>query len=327
MSDVKGWASLSRGPGVEGHAQIAKVGVGVGGSMGLKRGVSMRGFNSGARGAGMFKELVSWGLAMSFLGATLVGCGGGGGGGSSSEADLDGVRIVHASIDSAPLVLAGDAQSVPFAQFGKRFWPSTGGVSQVLQLQSTLSNQVVASVDVSSSALGERLSEQLGKRVGRYAIFVSGLSENGALKAQVVEEPTGVSVASSIVVDVFNGVAGAGTLRVSVVSSEKQANGGDTGGVNANGGTTSTDIAEGAHGGGLVIGPRGSDEAAAGPRVVTISAQTLTTSGMGATGDSGALNPTAKIYEESFTLEPGARYTLLLTGQPGYLVVGKLAKK
>lgn len=288
----------------------------------------MRGFRSrnGVARAGIFDQIIAWGLAVSLLGTSFVGCGGGGGGSSSGEADVDGVRIVHASIDSAPMALAGEAQSVSFAQFGKRFWPATGSGSAVLQLRSMLSNQVVATVDLSSSGLGERLSEQLTKHVGRYAIVVSGLSEFGALKAQLVEEPTGVSVASSSVMDVINGVAGAGSLRVSVVPRGVTARASDAQGSSdaqvSSDDSTSADIAEGAQGGGMVIGAGGGDEATAGPRVITISAETLRVAGA-----SGALAPTAKIYEESFTLEPGARYTLLLTGQPGYLVVGKLAKK
>jgi hypothetical protein len=287
--------------------------------------------------ARVIQTLLPTALGGCLLMAGLGGCGGGGGGGASAgEADVDGVRIVHASLDSSPYIIVGAEEQkqggperVGFAQFGHRFWPAGGEGSSTLQLQSMTSKQVVASVDISSSAIGERLSDQLGKRVGRYAVFVSGLSENGSLRAQLMEESTGVSDPSSTVFDVLNGVAGAGTLRVMATLKDALPPGGDA--VGAAGATL--DIAEGAQGIGLVVGARAESEGgnAGAPtestRTVTFTAQPVPAGEQSsASGDTANL-ATARIYEESFTIEPGARYTLLITGQPGYLVVGRLVKK
>lgn len=157
-------------------------------------------------------------FCLSITCATLTACGGGGGGaGSGGDSVTDsayGVRVLHASVDAAPVDVISSAGSsaVVSQQFfaGEKGYRSLPGGSQVLSLTKTLNPADVLatfSVDASSAS--------------RYSILFYGDLQNLGLGARIIKDEVPEDIAGAAI-RVVNGVVGATTLQVSITSANSQ---------------------------------------------------------------------------------------------------------
>ncbi len=138
-------------------------------------------------------------------------CGGGGGGGGSGDGgsnSSDGVRVLHGSIDVAPVDVissAGSGAVVSQAVFaGSKGYRSLGSGEQILSLTRSLnSGDVIAS-----------FNESIAKG-GRYSILLYGDEETFGVRTRFIVDEIPASI-SGAAVRVVNGVTGAASLTVSV---------------------------------------------------------------------------------------------------------------
>lgn len=156
-------------------------------------------------------------LALSLLAA----CGGGGGGsssgnggGSAGNDSSEGVRVLHASVDAAPVDVISSAGSAPVVsqQFfaGEKGYRSLPGGAQVLSLTRTLNRADVLatfSVDTTSNS--------------RYSILFYGDLQNVGLRTRLIEDKVPDDI-SGAVIRIVNGVVGAAALQVAVTSTDQQ---------------------------------------------------------------------------------------------------------
>jgi hypothetical protein len=152
-------------------------------------------------------------MAATVLVSALTACGGGGGGGGGGSSDggsdsADGVRVLHGSIDAAPVDVISSAASsaiVTQATFaGSKGYRSLGSGDQVLSL-----TRAMNSGDVISS-----FSANIEKG-GKYSILLYGDGETFGLRSRLIVDEVPKDIAGAVV-RVVNGVTGAAALTVSV---------------------------------------------------------------------------------------------------------------
>jgi len=147
-------------------------------------------------------------LAISLV---ATACGGGGGGGESGDGgsdSADGVRVLHGSIDAAPVdVISSVASSAVVSQAvfaGAKGYRSLRPGEQVLSLTRALnSGDVIAS-----------FNQNIAKG-GRYSILLYGDGETFGLRTRLIVDEVPASI-SGAAVRVVNGVTGAASLNVSI---------------------------------------------------------------------------------------------------------------
>lgn len=143
------------------------------------------------------------------LAATACGGGGGGGGSGDGGSDsADGVRVLHGSIDAAPVDVVSSVSSsavVSQAVFaGSKGYRSLRSGAQVLSLTRALNpGDVIASFNESIT------------KGGRYSILLYGDGETFGLRTRLIVDEVPASI-SGVAVRVVNGVTGAATLAVSI---------------------------------------------------------------------------------------------------------------
>ena len=147
-------------------------------------------------------------LAISLVATACGGGGGGGGSGDGGSDSADGVRVLHGSIDAAPVdVISSAASSAVVSQAvfaGAKGYRSLRSGEQVLSLTRALNpGDVIAS-----------FNQNIAKG-GRYSILLYGDGETFGLRTRLIvdEVPASISGAS---VRVVNGVTGAASLNVSI---------------------------------------------------------------------------------------------------------------
>ncbi len=159
-------------------------------------------------------------FCLSLACAALTACGGGGGGGGSSTGSGGGsdssygVRVLHASVDAAPVdVISSSGSSALVSQqffAGDKGYRSLPEGSQVLSLTRTLNPaDVLASFSVDAGS------------ASRYSILFYGDLQNLGLRTRLIEDE-GPEDISGAAIRVVNGVAGAATLQVSITSADSQ---------------------------------------------------------------------------------------------------------
>lgn len=140
---------------------------------------------------------------------SATSCGGGGGGSGDGGSDsADGVRVLHGSIDAAPVdVISSVASSAVVSQAvfaGSKGYRSVPSGAQVLSVTRALnSGDVIAS-----------FNETIAKG-GRYSILLYGDGETFGLRTRLIVDEVPASI-SGVAVRVVNGVTGAASLTVSV---------------------------------------------------------------------------------------------------------------
>jgi hypothetical protein len=150
----------------------------------------------------------------------LAACGGGGGGstgGSNGGGGSDsshGVRVLHASVDAAPVDVVSSTGSSPLVsqQFfaGNKGYRALPDGSQVLSLTRTLNPaDVLATFSVVATSNS------------RYSILFFGDLQNIGLRTRLIEDDVPAELSGSAV-RVVNGVVGAAALQVSITSADPQ---------------------------------------------------------------------------------------------------------
>lgn len=150
-------------------------------------------------------------IAVTVLAFAFTACGGGGGGGGSSDGgsdSADGVRVLHGSIDAAPVdVISSAASSAVVSQAtfaGTKGYRSLSSGDQVLSLTRALNTgDVISSFNANI------------EKGGRYSILLYGDGDTFGLRTRLIvdEVPTDIAGAA---VRVVNGVTGAAAINVSI---------------------------------------------------------------------------------------------------------------
>ena len=151
-------------------------------------------------------------LCVTLLG-TICGCGGGGGssGGSGKEQGSDsiyGVRVLHASIDGAPVDVISSGQnsavlSQAFFAGAKGYRPIPSG-EQILSLTKS-GNQAdsVATFNITATSRD------------RYSIFLFGDNQTFGLRTRLIEDSVPAEISGSAI-RIANGITGAAALSINI---------------------------------------------------------------------------------------------------------------
>ncbi|MEY4700267.1 MAG: hypothetical protein RL326_454 [Pseudomonadota bacterium] len=150
-------------------------------------------------------------MVATVLAFTFTACGGGGGGGGSGDGgsdSADGVRVLHGSIDAAPVdVISSTASSAVVSQAtfaGAKGYRSLRSGDQVLSLTRALnSGDVLASFNASI------------EKGGRYSILLYGDGDTFGLRSRLIIDEVPNDIAGAAV-RVVNGVTGAAAISVSI---------------------------------------------------------------------------------------------------------------
>lgn len=150
-------------------------------------------------------------MVATVLAFTFTACGGGGGGGGSGDGgsdSADGVRVLHGSIDAAPVdVISSTASSAVVSQAtfaGAKGYRSLRSGDQVLSLTRALnSGDVLASFNASI------------EKGGRYSILLYGDGDTFGLRTRLIIDEVPNDIAGAAV-RVVNGVTGAAAISVSI---------------------------------------------------------------------------------------------------------------
>jgi len=161
-------------------------------------------------------SVVIFQLCLYFACSVLSACGGGGsGGGSTGESGSGndssyGVRVLHSSVDAAPVDLTSSSNSEALVsqQFfaGDKGYRALPDKPQILSLTTTLNPaQVIATFSVTANSKS------------RYSILLFGDLQNLGLRTRLIEDKVPDDISDSAI-RVVNGVAGAAALQVSISS-------------------------------------------------------------------------------------------------------------
>jgi hypothetical protein len=142
---------------------------------------------------------------------TFAACGGGGGGGGSGDGgseSADGVRVLHGSIDAAPVdVISSTASSAVVSQAtfaGAKGYRSLSSGDQVLSLTRALNaGDVISSFNANI------------EKGGRYSILLYGDGDTFGLRTRLIVDEVPQEIAG-VAVRVVNGVTGAAAISVSI---------------------------------------------------------------------------------------------------------------
>ena len=142
-------------------------------------------------------------LQLSILGLFACG-GGGGGGGAEGRTRVTAIRIIHASIDSGPVVAKIGGLPIQQARFAQE--------SEYIPVEQGPAVLDVELVNSPNDSLGRINTNFLNET--EYTIFISGETREGRRRVQVLEEPVVEPEAEKARVQVLNGIFGSRTISV-----------------------------------------------------------------------------------------------------------------
>jgi len=146
-------------------------------------------------------------LLLSVSAAAVLSCSGGGGGGGDERRTRDtAIRIVHGSVDGAPVQVVFSEELTVKAAFAEGT-----AYSRVDSGSVSISVERANSRGVGLGLIEAELADET-----EYTIFVSGIARTGSISARLLEEPVQQPEAGTALTQLLHGVENQGSLSLRV---------------------------------------------------------------------------------------------------------------